>query len=148
MLDDTELYIHDDDGFDELFALIEAEILNPVLATDSTSDDIATVVVTNDSQTVVDTNDSQPVTETTDSQSVNTNDSQRVIDVTEQVYKLSHEVVSELNRRIERLTLSPFDRFRGKHRGLGVRPFSTPFLTLRLRTSPHQIGARLSFYIS
>jgi len=117
MADDTELYIHDDDGYDELFALIENDIVNPILAGDAVSDALATIVDASDSQSAA-ANESQ-LTENTDSQTT-------VVSANMDVVKLSYEVVSELNRRIARLTVSPFQRFRGSHRGFGVRPILYP----------------------
>jgi len=112
MTDDTELYIYDDDGYDELFALIENDIVNPVLTGDAVSDALTTILDANDSQSAA-PNESQ-LTENTASHTT-------VASASMDVVKLSYDIVSELNRRIARLTVSPFERFRGSHRGFGVR---------------------------
>src|SRR5271163_3896676 len=98
MIDDSERYIHDDDGFDEAFAdLCDSlrEVQNGILSPCAGAY----------AECFEETNDSQPGTATHEDE-----------------HKLSHDSVAELSQRIGCSTGSPFERFRSQRRALSVSP--------------------------
>jgi len=97
-MDDSERYIHDDDGFDEAFA------------------DLC------DSLREVQTGISYPSAEAYAECPEEANDSRRETETNEVENKFSREEVAELNQRIESSTRSPFERFRSQRPALSVCP--------------------------
>jgi len=95
-MDDSERYIHDDDGFDEAFADLCDSLRKVQTGISSPSAEAH-------AECHEEANDSRPETETKEDED-----------------KFSREEVAELNQRIGSSTRSPFERFRSQRPALSV----------------------------